>query len=152
MHHDRVNFRWYSINCYPMYTSERQFVGVGGIARDISSIKGFEQEIRTQNDRLATLNEIAGTVNQSLNLDTILQNVLDKVLQILAVQAGGIFLFDQATETFAQRTCHIHSKTITEEKQKLLHFGCRDIERAKSSEAHVPVRYGTYSIRFKTTG
>ncbi len=121
MHQDRVNFRWYSINCYPMYTGEGQFVGVGGIARDISSIKGFEREIRTQNERLATLNEIARTVNQSLHLDTILQNVVDKVLQILVVQAGVIFLVDQATSTFVQRICRIHSQAIPEDKQQLLH-------------------------------
>ena len=121
MHHDRVESRWYSINCYPMYTSERQFVGVGGIARDISSIKGFEQEIRTQNARLATLNDIAGIINQSLNLETILRDVLDKVLQSLTLRAGGIFLFDQASETFIQRTCRIHSEALTEETQKLLH-------------------------------
>ncbi len=139
MHHDHVNFRWYSINCYPMYTSERQFVGVGGIARDISSIKGFEQEIRTQNERLATLNEIAETVNQSLNLDAILRNVLDKVLQILAVQAGGIFLFDQATKTYVQRTCRFQSVVMTEEQQQLL-LSCtlHDILPTGAFEPHVP--------------
>ncbi len=44
MHQDKIRFRWYSINCYPMYNSRQQFVGVGGIARDIGSIKEFEKK------------------------------------------------------------------------------------------------------------
>lgn len=111
MHQDRVHSRWYSINCYPMYTGDRQFVGVGGIARDISSIKGFEQKIQKQNERLATLNEVAGIVNQSLDLDTILQNVLDLVIRLLTVQAGGIFLRDQDSEDLRQRTWHLDEQS-----------------------------------------
>ena len=96
MHKDRVHFRWYSINCYPMYNKQK-FVGVGGIARDIASIKDFEQATRKQNARLSALNAIARLVSQSLNLDEILEHVLDKVLEILRVQAGSVLLRDGET-------------------------------------------------------
>lgn len=139
MHHDKTTFRWYSINCYPMYTNDAQFVGVGGIARDISSIKGFEQEIRTQNERLATLNEIARTVNQSLDLDNILQNVMDKVLQIMAVQAGGVFLLDPESGQSIQRLCRIHSDTMTAEKHHILeHCAMHDILPDGVCDPHIP--------------
>jgi PAS domain S-box-containing protein len=94
MHKDRVNFRWYSINCYPMYNSQHHFIGVGGIARDIASIKKFEREIRQQNERLSALNEIARIVSQSLDLHEILNDVTDKVLEIIKLQAGGVLLLN----------------------------------------------------------
>ncbi len=98
MHQDKVYFQWYSINCYPMYNPHKQFVGVGGIARDIASIKDFEEKTWKQNKRLTALNTIARIVTQSLNLDDILHNVLDNILDILKLQAGSIFLTDPVTK------------------------------------------------------
>ena len=119
MHEDRVNFRWYSINCYPMYTGQKQFVGVGGIAREIGSIKKFEQEIRTQNERLSALNEIAGILSQSLKLDEILQNVLAKVLEILRFHAGAVFLPEPETRRLLLQNYMTNAAAVPE-KQVLL--------------------------------
>ncbi len=101
MHKDKVHFRWYSINCYPMYNSQKQFVGVGGIARDISSIKEIEERIQKQNERLSALNAIASIVSQSLNLGEIVDKVVEKVLEIMRFQTGSIFLIDPDTKTFS---------------------------------------------------
>ncbi len=109
MHQDRAHFHWYSINCYPMYNKLKQFVGVGGIARDIGSIKKFETRIQKQNERLATLNTVARIVTQSLNLDDILTNVLDTVLEIVYVQAGSMFLFASGTDDLILKSCRRYS-------------------------------------------
>jgi len=107
MHQDRVRFRWYSINCYPMYNSQKAFVGVGGIARDIGSIKRYEEEIQQQNARLAALNAIAGIVSHSLNPDETLSGVIDKVLDIMRCEAGAIFLIDRETNEATLKSCRM---------------------------------------------
>ena len=127
MHEDRVRFRWYSINCYPMYTSQKQFVGVGGIARDISSIKTYEQEIQKQNERLSAMNEIAKIVSQSLNLDAVLSNVIGKVLEIMQFQAGGIFLLDSETKQFTLKTCRVHAAIVPDQDDLLQQCDLHDV-------------------------
>lgn len=112
MHQDRVRFRWYSINCYPMYNSQKTFVGVGGIARDISSIKHYEEEIQQQNARLAALNAIAGIVSHSLNPDDTLSGVIEKVLEIMRLQAGSIFLINRETNEAMLKSC----RTLSEKR------------------------------------
>lgn len=105
MHQDKIRFRWYSINCYPMYNSRQQFVGVGGIARDIGSIKEFEKKIRRQNERLSALNTIARIVGQSLNLDDILHQVIDSVLEIMHLDAGGVYVLEPENNEFFLKSC-----------------------------------------------
>ncbi len=109
MHKDKVHFRWYSINCYPMYNSEKKFVGVGGIARDIASIKEFEEKTQKQNERLSTLNSIAGIVNRSLELGKILDEVIAQVLHIMHFQAGSIFLNDPESGTLVLESSQTQS-------------------------------------------
>jgi PAS domain S-box-containing protein len=119
MYQDRVHFRWYSINCYPLYNSQKNFIGVGGIARDITSIKQFERDIRQRNERLAALNEIARIVSQSLNLDNILNNVIDKVLEIMGFQAGSIFLSNPKTKQFVLKSCRVNTETVADKSDIL---------------------------------
>jgi PAS domain S-box-containing protein len=52
-----------------------------------------EEEIRQRNRELAALNAIATVVSQSLNLDEILNAALDKVLELMRLDVGGIYLF-----------------------------------------------------------
>lgn len=139
MHQDKTQFRWYSINCYPMYNSQRQFVGVGGIARDIGSIKSFEQQIRKQNERLAALNEIARIVSQSLDLNEILRDVTDKVLEIIRLQAGGIFLFDPETRQFHLRSCRVDQQTSPDQKALLEQCRLHEVFPSLLDEQKEPV-------------
>jgi putative nucleotidyltransferase with HDIG domain len=53
-----------------------------------------EEEIRRRNRELAALNTIAAVVSQSLNLDEILNAGLDKVLELMHLNVGGIYLAD----------------------------------------------------------
>ncbi len=59
----------------------------------------LEQRVSDRTKELAALNAIATTVGQSLHLDEILNDALDKTLQVLGIEAGGIYLLDENTET-----------------------------------------------------
>jgi signal transduction histidine kinase len=56
----------------------------------------LEQRVSDRTRELAALNDIATVVSQSLDLDEILHAALDKTLQVMEVDADGIYLLDQA--------------------------------------------------------
>ncbi|MBL7184089.1 MAG: GAF domain-containing protein [Anaerolineae bacterium] len=58
----------------------------------------LEQRVAERTKELAALNAIAATVSQSLHLDEILDDALDKTLQALEIEAGGIYLLDEEAE------------------------------------------------------
>jgi signal transduction histidine kinase len=57
-------------------------------------IEGLERRVADRTRELETLNAVAGVVSRSLDLDEILHDALDKTLQVLEIEAGGIFLLD----------------------------------------------------------
>jgi signal transduction histidine kinase len=57
-------------------------------------ITGLERRVADRTRELETLNAVAGVVSRSLDLEEILHDALDKALQVLEIEAGGIFLLD----------------------------------------------------------
>jgi GAF domain-containing protein/HAMP domain-containing protein len=55
----------------------------------------LEQRVADRTRELAALNAIAAVVSQSLDLDEVLNDALDKTLQVMEVEAGGIYLLDE---------------------------------------------------------
>jgi nitrate/nitrite-specific signal transduction histidine kinase len=56
----------------------------------------LEERVIDRTRELAVLNAIATTLNQSLRLDVILSEALDKTLEVMGVEVGGIYLLDEA--------------------------------------------------------
>jgi signal transduction histidine kinase len=61
-------------------------------------VKRRTEELQAQTERLSTLNTIAATVSQSLDLEEILYGALDKVVELMKLRAGWIFLPDRQGE------------------------------------------------------
>jgi GAF domain-containing protein/CheY-like chemotaxis protein len=59
------------------------------------SIKELEEEIQRLNREFSILNEISQTVNQSIDLDEILNKSLDKMMEMTGVRSAGIYLLDE---------------------------------------------------------
>lgn len=55
-------------------------------------LKRREEELEASILHLATLNAVGNTVNQSLDLEEILQDALEKLIEILLIDGAGIFL------------------------------------------------------------
>jgi nitrate/nitrite-specific signal transduction histidine kinase len=68
------------------------------------SYANLEQRVSSRTRELAALNAIAAVVSQSLNLDEILNGALDTTLQVMEIEAGGIYLLDQAGQTLTIAT------------------------------------------------
>lgn len=58
------------------------------------------QELAQRNATLATQNAVSATISQSLDLPTILHSALDQILKLLKVDAGIVYLLDEADPTF----------------------------------------------------
>jgi PAS domain S-box-containing protein len=85
------------VNLVPLI-EEGQIVGMVGFGRDITNHKKVERELQRSNRELAALNAIAATVSQSLDMTKILNNTLDKALEVVQIEGearGGIFLLDE---------------------------------------------------------
>lgn len=95
--------RWIGHVCQPVYDSDGTYLGSRGSNRDITERKRAEEEVLHRNKHLLALNAVAEAVNQELDLDSILSNTLDTILDTVGIEAGAIFLLDEAGEELSLR-------------------------------------------------
>jgi len=74
-----------------------------GTLMDITERKHAEEEVGRYTKRLEFIFNIGTAVSQTLNLEELLVNVLDKVLEITGVDVTGIFLLDEKTKELVLR-------------------------------------------------
>jgi signal transduction histidine kinase len=55
----------------------------------------LERRVAVRTKELAALNAIAGVVSRSLHLEDILKSALEKTLEVMEIEAGGIYLLDE---------------------------------------------------------
>jgi PAS domain S-box-containing protein len=65
------------------------------IYQDITEHKRMEEEVNWRNKELAALNAIMATASSSLNLRRVLDQTLDKVLEVVELETGSMYLLDQ---------------------------------------------------------
>jgi signal transduction histidine kinase len=92
-------------------------------------VKRRTEELQAQTERLSTLNTIAATVSQSLDLKEILHSALSKVVELMNLRAGWIFLPNRQGEML-QLVVHCglsDAFTQAEVKQDLQGCICREV-------------------------
>lgn len=80
-----------------------RFAGQAGLAVDKTNLEQqlreypeqLEHTVRERTRELEAVNRIATTVSHSLNLDTIIRDSLEKVLDVLELKVGAVFLTDE---------------------------------------------------------
>jgi PAS domain S-box-containing protein len=95
--------RYLDIIASPIKDNQGNIIAVIELMRDASETKEMESKIAKANADLSTLNAIASVVTQSLDIDTILSNALDKTLEILKRSTGGILLLDEESQMLCYR-------------------------------------------------
>ena len=61
----------------------------------------LDKKVEERTRELEAINRIAATVSRSLNLDVILRESLSKVLELLELEVGGIFLVEEEKATMS---------------------------------------------------
>ncbi len=79
-----------------------------GFLLDVTEKKRSEDEIRRRNRELHALNAIASIATQSFDLDEILNLTLRQVMDLLAADAGSVYLFDEESLALRRRAAYGH--------------------------------------------
>ena len=90
--------------------SQGNGITVVKLMANVTETKELESKITQASRNLWALNAIATVVSQSLDLDTVLGSALDKTLEIMKVNTGGILLLDDETQMLCYRVHHGLSK------------------------------------------
>jgi len=95
--------RYFQIVASPLFDRNHKVVQVVELAQDITKEKERESQILETNKALRTLNAVSIMVSESLSLDHVLNTALDRVMEIMNVEIGGILLLDETTQTLSYR-------------------------------------------------
>jgi signal transduction histidine kinase/PAS domain-containing protein len=67
------------------------------VLRDVTEKVALEQRIVRQNEDLSAINSISETLSSSINMHDVISRVLEKVLEIMNIETGLIFLLNERT-------------------------------------------------------
>jgi signal transduction histidine kinase/PAS domain-containing protein len=95
--------RYIEVNALPLYGRTGKITHVMELARDITEGKELEKRITEANRYLLALNTIANTISQTLNIDAILNNALDKIIELTKADAGGVLLLDEESQMLSYK-------------------------------------------------
>ncbi len=95
--------RYIEVSASPLRNGTGDIIQVVELTRDITESKELEKRILEANRQLVALNEIASTVSQSLSLDVILNSAMNKALEQVKAESGGILLLDEKSRTLSYR-------------------------------------------------
>jgi len=86
--------------------------GVASI-RDVTERKRMEEVARQHSEEMSALNVISSTLSQSLDLEVVLDTVLKRTMDLLAVEGGMICLYDSASKSLSPKVYQgISQKTL----------------------------------------
>ncbi len=95
--------RYVDVVASPITDSRGNVIAVTELIRDVTEAKEMELKIAEAHQNLLALNTIATVVSQSLDLDTVLSSALDKTLEIMKGNVGGILLLDEDRQILCYR-------------------------------------------------
>jgi len=83
------------------------------------SYSNLEQKVEQRTQQLSALNLISTTTNRTLELQTILEETLDKVLEVMGFQAGALRLRDEKTDKLVLRVARGLPSEVIEKYQEI---------------------------------
>ncbi len=108
--------RFHEIVATPIKDAAGNVIQVIELIRDVTERIRHEEEIFLKNRELIALNSIAGILNRSLRADEIFMNVLDRMIEMLKMDGGGIFFIDELKRDMV---CQYH-RGISEEYIRMI--------------------------------
>lgn len=83
--------------------ADGEIIGYEGIVKDITARMDAVRNLRQRHRELSLLNSVAVAMNATQNLDDILMTALKRVLDLLNLSSGAIFLIDYEKSAFSCR-------------------------------------------------
>jgi PAS domain S-box-containing protein len=98
-----ADVRHVEIIASPLKDSHGNVIEVIELFRDVTEVRRMQEQATKADQNVLALGAIASTVCQSLNLDTVLNLALEKVLTLMKANIGGILLLDEDTQMLFYR-------------------------------------------------
>lgn len=86
-----------------------------GIATDITARKAYEKTLLRKNHELSVLNAVAEAITQVRDLSAILEGVVERLIELLEVDAAGISILDSRGDRFSSVHYRGSSETFIRE-------------------------------------
>jgi len=99
----KERIRYLDIIASPIKDRRGNVIAVTELLRDVTEAKEIESKNIEAYKNLVALNTIATVVNQSLDLDTVLYSAIEKTLEIMKRNTGGILLLDEESQMLCYR-------------------------------------------------
>jgi len=93
---------------------EGQIIGYEGIIKDISTRKRMEEGLVQRTKELEALYDLSVLINQTLDLDRILLDALERASNLTGFEMGGIYLFKEIDQTLELKYSKGHSHAFVE--------------------------------------
>jgi signal transduction histidine kinase len=106
--------RYVEIVASPLKDRRGEVIAMIELARDITEARRLKTLSVETGQNLLALSTIASTVSHSLDLDTVLTTALDKVLELMNGNMGGILLLDDESQTLSYRVSRGLSQEFVE--------------------------------------
>jgi signal transduction histidine kinase len=72
---------------------------IGSIFRDISKLKETEQQLKEHLMKMEMLNRVIMASNKAENTSTLLEEILNSILEVMNLDGGGIYLINESTKS-----------------------------------------------------
>jgi Nif-specific regulatory protein len=99
MKHNDGRAIWISLSVEPVRDRDGKITESRSMVLDISERKQVEEALEGRNRELSSLNAIATSISQSLELDKVLADTLKTVLDVMGLKAGWILLREAQNNT-----------------------------------------------------
>ncbi|MHB8880781.1 MAG: PAS domain S-box protein [Thermodesulfovibrionales bacterium] len=108
--------RFHEIVASPIMDQSGKVQQVIELLRDVTDRVLHDADIYLKNTELVTLNSISRLLSSSLRADEIFATVLDRMIELIKMEGGGLFFIDEKKKDMV---CHYH-KGISEEYVRMI--------------------------------
>ncbi len=93
----------------PMKDAQGNVMNVIELLRDVTEVKLYEAALAQKNRELTAINGIAAILSRSLDTAATIKNVVGKLVEMLDMDDGGIFLMDEGRK---ELVCYLTGRTL----------------------------------------
>jgi PAS domain S-box-containing protein len=95
LYHKDGRVRWVKNRTVPRFDGGGRLVAYDGLVSDITERKLAEEEIRTYNEELLTINRVVTACSSILDLKEVLGRVLEETMRIVGLEEGSICILNK---------------------------------------------------------
>jgi PAS domain S-box-containing protein len=125
-----------------------------GIIKDITRRKENEEVISQRNRELSIVNSIAVALNHTMDFNHIMKTTLKKVIQVLRLERGGLFLIDHVAQRIRLRARFNIPAAVAEEGDEIVFNDTLLMKHLLEENTGLTpeTSYPSFQIRYRATG